>query len=597
MNASQFKSALPIGLLGTALAVTTLFSNGQPPLSRAMEATAWFNRPNASLTASSTYFTSALLEGRNHFVYYVTAAGTRQPIYDHDTLAAFGLQSRVVVEVDETALANLPATDPLTRLVEDEWGNLYWVAQGQLWRVNEWRPIVEAETYRGLPLSRMDASLAGTLPVHEALPDGTFLCQGEQLYYFSEGSLIAAPAGSEALEVLDVPAEVLALYPQRETLDTLATRLNAETYLANIRRGPGLEYEIMGTVSRQEEIVVMGRAANSYWLQINWQGQTGWLAGDLIKDGALLNLLPVVDPDAITPAAGSAAPEVQAAPAPTVSEGQAEIGVQLGHNGTWAVVAGLWAGQPADRAGVKIGDFLTDLNGENLSGVSLSQITERLAGQAGSSVTVKVFRPSTNQWLDFTVSRADINPATNLLLCEADPIRGFGTVWRDHPEVRPLLGCAFTNFRKDEHATRAAVQTFERGWMLWLETDTVLNVDPIYVFYEDNGSYLRFGDQVLTDAHKYAPTDPGFFKVGDRFAKVYWEYIGREGRARLGRATNEARDSKGAFQEFVNGRMFWAGESDTIYVIYRGYYDFDRDGQSTWQQGWTSFEDKFEEGK
>jgi hypothetical protein len=39
----------------------------------------------------------------------------------------------------------------------------------------------------------------------------------------------------------------------------------------------------------------------------------------------------------------------------------------------------------------------------------------------------------------------------------------------------------------------------------------------------------------------------------------------------------------------------FAGESNTIYVIYRGYYDFDRDGQSTWQQGWTSFEDKFED--
>ena len=41
--------------------------------------------------------------------------------------------------------------------------------------------------------------------------------------------------------------------------------------------------------------------------------------------------------------------------------------------------------------------------------------------------------------------------------------------------------------------------------------------------------------------------------------------------------------------------MFWAGESDTIYVIYRGYYDFDRDGKDTWEQGWTSFEDKFED--
>ncbi len=87
------------------------------------------------------------------------------------------------------------------------------------------------------------------------------------------------------------------------------------------------------------------------------------------------------------------------------------------------------------------------------------------------------------------------------------------------------------------------------------------------------------------------------YKVGDRFAKVYWEEIGPEGRARLGRATNQARDSKGAFQEFEKGRMFWAGQADIIYVIYQGYYDFDEDGEPDWTQGWTSYEDTFEAGE
>ncbi|MFN8454443.1 MAG: PDZ domain-containing protein [Anaerolineae bacterium] len=259
-------------------------------------------------------------------------------------------------------------------------------------------------------------------------------------------------------------------------------------------------------------------------------------------------------------------------------------------------MAGLWAGQPADRAGIKIGDRITDLNGESVSSLRADQLLNRLRGQAGSNVTLRVFRPSLNQWLNFSLSRVEINPATNQLRCEEEPIRGFGTAWRNHPEVRPLLGCAFTNFRQDEHATRAAVQTFEHGWMLWLETDTVLNVDPIYVFYQDDGSYRRFGDQPLTDSHKYAPTQPGFYKVGDRFAKVYWEYLGPEGRGRLGRAINEASDSKGAFQEFVNGRMFWSGVADRIYVIYRGYFDFDGDGQVSWQQSWSSYEDLFEDG-
>jgi hypothetical protein len=109
--------------------------------------------------------------------------------------------------------------------------------------------------YEGLPVSRLDSSLAETLPVRQGLPNGAYLRQGEQLYYFINQSLIPAPAGSEALEAIDIPAEMVALYPQLEAMDRLYTRLNADTYLANIRRGPGVEYEIMGTVSNQEEIV------------------------------------------------------------------------------------------------------------------------------------------------------------------------------------------------------------------------------------------------------------------------------------------------------------------------------------------------------
>lgn len=249
------------------------------------------------------------------------------------------------------------------------------------------------------------------------------------------------------------------------------------------------------------------------------------------------------------------------------------------------------ADYPANRAGLKPGDIITAVDGEKLQPFSYG---DQIRGEAGTPVTLSVYRPSTTEQLELTITRAEINPANTSWVCLGETIRGFGAAWENHPEVRRWLGCPFTNFRRDEHATRAAVQTFERGWMLWLETDSVANVDPIYVFFADDASYLRFGDEPLTDSHQYAPTPDGFFKVGDRFAKVYWELIGSEGRTRLGRATAEAKDSNGAFQEFINGRMFWAGEADTIYVIYQGYYDFDADGEVTWQQGWASYEDTFE---
>jgi hypothetical protein len=165
-------------------------------------------------------------------------------------------------------------------------------------------------------------------------------------------------------------------------MDRLYTRLNADTYLANIRRGPGVEYEIMGTVSNQEEIVATGRAANSYWLQVTWQGQTGWLAGDLIKDEAFITLLPAVNPDETIPLAATATPAPQqAGPTTTASAGLAEIGVQLVRNDTWPEVAGLWAGQPAER---RVKDRRPPDRSErrSLSYASASEVSRQLRGEA-----------------------------------------------------------------------------------------------------------------------------------------------------------------------------------------------------------------------
>jgi hypothetical protein len=294
---------------------------------------------------------------------------------------------------------------------------------------------------------------------------------------------------------------------QQTELNSLYTRLNSDTQVANIRSGPGPEFDVVDTIHSKATILATGRAAGSNWLQIKYRGQVVWLAGDLVKHQALLNRLPVID------------------------------------------TAGLVADQNGTQA---------------------------------------------NNLLEAEVDAIAIEPARPLV-CGDQPIRGFGTVWREHPEVHSLLGCPFTNFRRNEHATRAAVQTFQHGWMLWLETDTVANVDPIYVFFEDTGGYDRLGDQPLADAHTYGSTARGFYKVGDRFTRVYFEILSARERDRLGLATSEARDSLGAFQEFEYGRMFWAGQADRIYVIYQGFYDLNGAGQPTYVQGWTSFEDTFED--
>lgn len=384
-------------------------------------------------------------------------------------------------------------------------------------------------------------------------------------------------------------APLFEMLPQTTAPTTIKTKLNADTQAANARRGPGLEFEVVDVIDNAQTIVVKGRAENSRWLQIEHNGGLAWLAGDLIAHQYLLDTLPTVSAPELEPKTVAASPQQ-----PEPSGTYVGIGARLGTRNGLPAIEAPFAGFPADRAGLQPGDIILAVDGQTVTHLSLGEIAGRIRGEAGVPVALTVSRPNTGQQMDIVVVRDKIDRLKAREVCAAHPIRGFGETWDNHPEVRPWLGCPFTNFRRDEHATPAAVQTFERGWMLWLETDTVANVDPIYVFFEDDRSYIRYGDRPLADAHSYAPTPGGYYKVGDRFAKVYWEELDQGQRMRLGFATNEARDSQGAFQEFENGRMFWAGESDTIYVIYQGNYDVDGDGQFIWQQGWMAYEDTFE---
>ena len=438
-----------------------------------------------------------LVKGSSTNIYYVTDTGTCRLIPDHETFAAFGFSPQEVIVVDDDLLSAMPEGDVLTRLLYDEDNNLHWVANGKLWRVNEWKGTVQASSHPKLATSRLNESLQAKLPIHYGL-NGVLIRRGQTVFYNMNRTITLVTSDNlDGVEIVDILPEMLGLYPRQQQLEMAWTKLNSLTQAANVRSGPGLNFEIIDTIDKNDRILVRGRAEDSNWLQINYRGQDAWLAGDLIKDQHLVELFRPVSFEPV--------------------------------------------------------------------------VSKEVEPQQNSSIQCST----------------TVQPAAVVIpSCHAQPIRGFGTVWQNHPEVRPLLGCPFTNFRRNEHATRAAVQTFERGWMLWLETDTVANVDPIYVFFDDNDSYIRYGDRELIDAHSYAPTPQGFYKVGDRFAKVYWEEIGPKGRQRLGFATNEARDSQGAFQEFQNGRMFWAGEADTIYVIYQGSFDFDGDGIFTWSQGW-----------
>ncbi len=65
-------------------------------------------------------------------------------------------------------------------------------------------------------------------------------------------------------------------------------------------------------------------------------------------------------------------------------------------------------GAPAEAAGVKHGDIIIEVNGKNVVGMDFSVVQPLIAGPAGTTVTLTVRRPSTNQVLTFTIKREQI---------------------------------------------------------------------------------------------------------------------------------------------------------------------------------------------
>ena len=66
-------------------------------------------------------------------------------------------------------------------------------------------------------------------------------------------------------------------------------------------------------------------------------------------------------------------------------------------------------GSPAERAGVKAGDFITHLDGKLYYGGDLDEAVAKMRGEAGTSIRLTIFRPGRDEPFDVTVVRGVIS--------------------------------------------------------------------------------------------------------------------------------------------------------------------------------------------
>ena len=64
---------------------------------------------------------------------------------------------------------------------------------------------------------------------------------------------------------------------------------------------------------------------------------------------------------------------------------------------------------PADKAGLKAGDFITHLDGKLIYGGTLDEAVDKMRGEPGTPIRLSIFRPGRDEPFDVTITRAIID--------------------------------------------------------------------------------------------------------------------------------------------------------------------------------------------
>jgi carboxyl-terminal processing protease len=123
-----------------------------------------------------------------------------------------------------------------------------------------------------------------------------------------------------------------------------------------------------------------------------------------VTDGAIHGLLESLDPYSTYFTAEQYQAYLQH-PEP----GPADVGVFLSKRMGYATVVAVLPGSPAEKAGVKPGDLIDEIDKTPARELSVLQLEHLLAGQAGTNVTVSVVREARSEPQSITVTRAILN--------------------------------------------------------------------------------------------------------------------------------------------------------------------------------------------
>ena len=86
----------------------------------------------------------------------------------------------------------------------------------------------------------------------------------------------------------------------------------------------------------------------------------------------------------------------------------AGIGAQIAHRDGWATVIAPLPGAPAERAGIRPGDRIVEIEGKSTKGLSEDETVKQLRGPKGTAVNIRILRFGVDELIPFRLVREEI---------------------------------------------------------------------------------------------------------------------------------------------------------------------------------------------
>lgn len=132
----------------------------------------------------------------------------------------------------------------------------------------------------------------------------------------------------------------------------------------------------------------------------------------------------------------------------TLSGIGAEIGLK---NGSITVIAPV-AGTPAAAAGIKAGDVIASINGQDTTNMNVDTAVGKIRGKAGTKVTLKIIRSGAEEPITLTITRAQITVPSVKWSMKPNNV-GYINITQFGPDTAGLMNQAATEL-KNQGATK-----------------------------------------------------------------------------------------------------------------------------------------------